>query len=64
MQRHSCTVTLFSAVMKAVKSAPSQVISAFPAMPFARMVTMSLVEVSPSIETMLKVPATSPDRAF
>ena len=64
MQRHSCTVTVLSAVMKAVKSAPSELISALPAMPLARMVTMSLVEVSPSMLTMLKLPATSPDRAF
>ena len=35
----------------------------FPAMPLARMVTMSLVEVSPSMEIMLNVSAMSCDSA-
>ena len=50
--------------MKAVKSSPSQVISALPAVPFASTVTISLVEVSPSIEIMLKVLWMSPESAF
>ena len=38
-------------------------ISALPALPLARMLTMSLVEVSPSTESMLKVSGTTVDRA-
>ena len=50
--------------MNAVKSAPSSVISALPARPLARTVTMSFVDVSPSTETMLKVLAISVESAF
>ena len=49
--------------MKASKSAPGAVISALPAIPFARSVTISLVEVSPSTLTMLNVSDTSPESA-
>ena len=61
--RQSQTVTLLSARQKAVKSAPGAVISALPARPFARMATMSFVDVSPSTLTMLNVSCTSPERA-
>ncbi len=59
IMRQSCTVTVFSAVIKAEKSVPGAMISGFPAKPLASSVTMSLVEVSPSTLTILKVPATS-----
>ena len=62
--RHSATFTLFSACMKTLKSSPSSRISAFPAQPFAMTTTMSFVEVSPSILSMLKVFLTSPESAF
>ena len=62
--RHRSTVTVFRACMKVVKSSPSAVISWLPARPLARTVTISLVEVSPSTLTMLKVLVMSPDRAF
>ena len=39
-------------------------ISLFPASPFASTVTMSFVEVSPSMLIILKVSAMSEDRAF
>ena len=64
MQRHRWTVTVLSAAMKASNSGPSAVISAFPAWPLARMTTMSLVEVSPSTLTILKVRCTSLESAF
>ena len=62
--RHRETVTEFRACMKAVKSSPSVSTTGLPARPLARIVTMSLVEVSPSIDSILKVFAMSPDRAF
>ena len=64
MRRQSQTVTELSACIKVSKSSPSELISLLPAMPFASTVTMSLVEVSPSMLIMLKVSATSPDSAF
>ena len=62
--RQSWTFTVFSAHMKLVKSSPSSTISALPARPLARIVTMSLVEVSPSTLIMLKVVWMSPESAF
>ena len=62
--RHRAMVTEFSACIKAVKSSPSASTTEFPARPLASTVTMSLVEVSPSMDSMLKVLAMSPDRAF
>jgi len=62
--RQSQTVTVLSASMKLVKSGPSETISAFPARPLASTVTMSFVEVSPSMLTMLKVDCTSVESAF
>ena len=64
MQRHRWTVTVFSAFMKMAKSSFSWVISWLPAMPLASTVTMSLVEVSPSTLTILKVSAMSLLSAF
>ena len=64
MHLHKNTVTVLSAFMNVSKSSPSQAISLFPAMPFAKMVTMSFVEVSPSTLTMLNVFCISPERAF
>ena len=61
---HSCMVTVFRAFIKTAKSLSSWVMGALPAMPLARMTTMSLVEVSPSTLTMLKVLCTSVLRAF
>ena len=46
-----------------IKVRPGAVISALPAIPFARSVTISLVEVSPSTLTMLNVSDTSPESA-
>ena len=62
--RHSCMVTVLRAFMNSAKSGPSAVISGFPARPSAMRETMSLVEVSPSTLTMLKVSCTSVERAF
>ena len=64
MVRHSATVRVFSAFMKVAKSSPSAVMVSLPAKPLARTVTISLVEVSPSMESMLKVLVMSWDRAF
>ena len=64
IMRHRATVTLFRAFMKAAKSSPSVSTVALPARPLARTTTMSLVEVSPSTLTMLKVLWMSVDRAF
>ncbi len=64
MLRQRKMFTVLSACMKTSKSAPSAVISALPARPLAIMLTMSLVEVSPSTLTMLKVFLMSPLRAF
>ena len=61
--RQSQTVTLLSALQNAVKSAPGAVISALPARPFASTATMSFVDVSPSMLTMLNVSCTSPESA-
>ena len=55
---------VFKACMKISKSGPSESMRLFPAIPFAMTVTMSLVEVSPSTLTMLKVFAISVERAF
>ena len=57
-------VTVFSACIKVSKAGPSVVISVFPARPLAMMATISLVEVSPSTLSMLKVFCTSWLRAF
>ena len=62
--RQSWTFTVFRAHMKVEKSSPSSVISVLPARPLARIVTMSLVEVSPSTLIMLNVVRISPDSAF
>ena len=62
--RHRPMVTVFRAFMKVSKASPSSSIVWLPAMPLASTTTMSLVEVSPSTLTMLKVPWTSQERAF
>ena len=56
-------VTVFRAFINSEKSSPSAVISAFPARPFAITATISLVEVSPSTLTILKVFFTSVESA-
>ena len=48
-----CVFRVFNASTNSSKAAPSEVISAFPAFPFAKMSRVSFVEVSPSIETQL-----------
>ena len=58
------TVIVLSACINCAKASPSCSISLFSAMPFASTVTISLVEVSPSTLTMLKVFAMSAERAF
>ena len=62
--RQSHTVIVLRAFMNSLKSSPSLLISLFPASPFASTVTMSFVEVSPSMLIILKVSAMSEDRAF
>ena len=61
---HKQMFTVFNAHIKASKSSPSAVISVLPAMPFASTTTMSLVEVSPSTLSILKVSVTSLLNAF
>ena len=62
--RHREIVTVFSAFMKVSKAGPSSAISVFPASPLAIMVTISLVEVSPSTLSILNVFCTSWLSAF
>ena len=64
MERHNAMVMVFSAFIKVSKAGPSSVISPLPASPLARIATISLVDVSPSTLSMLKVFCTSWLRAF
>ena len=64
MHLHRWVHTVLNAFINSSKSAPSVSIGALPAMPFAMMLTMSLVDVSPSMLTMLNVSAMSVLTAF
>ena len=64
MARQRCLVTALRAARKAAKSSEAASESmALPAMPLANTLTMSLVEVSPSMLIMLNVSVTSSESA-
>ena len=64
MHLHRYTVKVFSAFINSQNSSPSELMVSFCARPFASIITLSLVDVSPSTLTMLKVFLISSESAF